>query len=367
MKRQAILALEDGNTFTGTGFGHGGDAGGEVVFNTSMTGYQEVLTDPSYAGQIVVMTYPLIGNYGTNSEDVESERPHVSAFVVKENSTIYSSWRASESLDHYLERFGIPGIAGIDTRRLVRHIRDAGAQRGFVSSQLISPAEAVAKARAVTPMEGCDLASGVSCRVPYSWPVAEGASPRFKVVAYDYGIKQNILRLLSQHGCDVAIVPAHTTAEDTLAMKPDGVFLSNGPGDPQPLDYAIGNIGKLLGRVPIFGICLGHQLLGLALGGRTFKLKFGHRGGNQPVKNLIQKRVEITAHNHGFAVEPDSLNDREIQITHMNLNDQTLEGFRHRHLPVFSVQYHPEASPGPHDSLYLFDDFVSLMKQHKES
>lgn len=365
MKRTAILALEDGTTFLGGAFGYAGDAGGEVVFNTSMTGYQEVLTDPSYAGQIVVMTYPLIGNYGANPEDVESKGPHVTGFVVKENSAIYSSWRASESLDQYLSRFRIPGISGIDTRRLVRHIRDVGAQRGYFSSEEgLTPQEAVARARAVVPMEGCDLATGVSCQSPYRWPSPD--KPRFKVVAYDYGIKQNILRLLAAHGCDVTVVPARTTAEDAIAMKPDGIFLSNGPGDPQPLDYASENIRKLLGRVPIFGICLGHQLLGLALGGRTFKLKFGHRGGNQPVKNLIRKKVEITAHNHGFAVDPDSLNEREIQITHMNLNDQTLEGMRHRHLPVFSVQYHPEASPGPHDSLYLFDDFVSLMKQHKE-
>ncbi len=365
MKRIAILALEDGITFSGSAFGYAGDAGGEVVFNTSMTGYQEVLTDPSYAGQIVVMTYPLIGNYGANPEDVESERPHVTGFVVKENSAIYSSWRASESLDQYLARFRIPGIAGIDTRRLVRHIRDVGAQRGYLSSQEgLTPQQAVARARAVVPMEGCDLATGVSCQLPYRWPSPD--KPHFKVVAYDYGIKQNILRLLSAQGCDVTVVPARTSAEDVITMKPDGIFLSNGPGDPQPLDYAIQDIRKLLGRVPIFGICLGHQLLGLAFGGRTFKLKFGHRGGNQPVKNLIQKKVEITAHNHGFVVDPDSLNEREIQITHMNLNDQTLEGMRHRHLPVFSVQYHPEASPGPHDSLYLFDDFVSLMKQHKE-
>ncbi|HEY2932647.1 MAG TPA: glutamine-hydrolyzing carbamoyl-phosphate synthase small subunit [Acidobacteriota bacterium] len=362
---QSILALEDGTTFSGSAFGYKGEAGGEVVFNTSMTGYQEVLTDPSYAGQIVVMTYPLIGNYGTNGEDLESERPHVCAFVVKENSAIYSSWRASESLDSYLDRHCIPGIAGIDTRRLVRHIRETGAQRGFVSSgRALTPEQAVDRALQVKPMVGCDLASDVSCQAAYAWPGPKNA--RHKVVAYDYGIKHNILRLLAGHGCEVTVVPARTSARDALAMKPDGVFLSNGPGDPEPLDYAVDNIRGLVGRVPVFGICLGHQLLGLALGGRTYKLKFGHRGGNQPVKNLIQKKVEITAHNHGFAVDPDSLPDREIQITHMNLNDQTLEGFRHRHLPLFSVQYHPEASPGPHDSLYLFDDFISLMNEHKE-
>ncbi|MBI2820647.1 MAG: glutamine-hydrolyzing carbamoyl-phosphate synthase small subunit [Acidobacteria bacterium] len=365
MKNPAILALEDGNTFRGVPFGYAGDADGEVVFNTSMTGYQEILTDPSYAGQIVVMTYPLIGNYGTNAEDVESACPQVRALVVKENSPAYSSWRASESLDSYLVHFQIPGIAGIDTRRLVRHIRETGAQRGFVTSRPgVTPAEAVARAREGVPMEGCDLATGVSCRQSYLHPAAEGR--RFRVTAYDFGIKQNILRILAAHGCDVTVVPAGTAAEDVLAMKPDGIFLSNGPGDPEPLGYAVDNIRRLLGRAPVFGICLGHQLLGLALRGRTFKLKFGHRGGNQPVKNLVRKKVEITAHNHGFAVDPESLNDREIQITHVNLNDQTLEGFRHRHLPVFSVQYHPEASPGPHDSLYLFEDFVDLMNQYKE-
>ncbi|MBI4456850.1 MAG: glutamine-hydrolyzing carbamoyl-phosphate synthase small subunit [Acidobacteria bacterium] len=365
MQNQAILALEDGNTFCGVPFGYLGEAGGEVVFNTSMTGYQEILTDPSYAGQIVAMTYPLIGNYGTNEEDIESGRPQVRAFVVKENSSIYSSWRASESLDAYLTRFQIPGIAGIDTRRLVRHIRQTGAQRGFLSSRFgATPEEVVAKAQAVVPMQGCDLATGVSCTAPYLWPVD---APQFRVVAFDFGIKRNILRLLAEHGCQVTVVPARMPAEDVMAMRPDGIFLSNGPGDPEPLDYAIDNIRKLLGHIPIFGICLGHQLLGLALGGKTYKLKFGHRGGNQPVKNLVQKKVEITAHNHGFAVDPDSLNEREIQITHVNLNDQTLEGFRHRRLPIFSVQYHPEASPGPHDSLYLFDDFVSLMKQQKEA
>ena len=366
VKKTAILGLEDGETFAGAAFGYAGEAGGEVVFNTSMTGYQEVLTDPSYAGQIVVMTYPLIGNYGTNSEDAESERPHVTAFVVKENSPMFSNWRAAESLDAYLVRHRIPGISGIDTRRLVRHIRNTGAQRGFVTAQPGATAESVvARARQVPPMEGCDLATGVSCGQPYLWP--SGVPERFKVVAFDFGIKRNILKLLSSHGCSVTVVPARTTAADVMALKPDGIFLSNGPGDPEPLDYAVDNIRGLLGRAPIFGICLGHQLLGLALGGRTYKLKFGHRGGNQPVKNLIHKKVEITAHNHGFAVDPDSLNDREIQLTHINLNDQTLEGFRHRRLPLFSVQYHPEASPGPHDSLYLFDEFIDLMRQHKPS
>ena len=357
---RAILALEDGRTFEGRAFGAIGEAAGEVVFNTSMTGYQEILTDPSYAGQIVVMTYPHIGNYGTNPDDDESRRPFVEAFVAREFSALSSSWRAEETLDAYLKRHAIPGLSEVDTRALVRHIRTRGALRGIVSSVDLDPARLVERARQVPSMLGCDLASRVSCSRPYPWRSA-GETTSFKVVAYDYGIKHNILRNLRRTGCDVTVVPATTSAEDALTMNCNGVFLSNGPGDPEPLEYAVDTIRRLLGRVPVFGICLGHQLMGLALGGRTFKLKFGHRGGNQPVKNLRTGQVEITAQNHGFAVDPDSLAASEVELTHVNLNDQTLEGLRHRNLPAFSVQYHPEASPGPHDAGYLFDDFRRLM------
>jgi carbamoyl-phosphate synthase small subunit len=360
---KAILALEDGRIFEGRAFGAVGEATGEVVFNTSMTGYQEILTDPSYAGQIVVMTYPHIGNYGTNAADEEARRPYVEAFVAREFSAVSSSWRAEESLDAYLKRHGIPGLSGIDTRALVRHIRTRGALRGICSSIDLDAARLVERARAVPSMLGCDLASRVTCPEPYSW----GADPEapLRVVAYDYGVKRNILNNLHANGCRVTVVPAATSAADALALKPDGVFLSNGPGDPEPLDYAVNIIRDLLGRVPVFGICLGHQLMGLALGGRTFKLKFGHRGGNQPVKNLRTGQVEITAQNHGFAVDADSLRAADVELTHVNLNDQTLEGLRHRSIPAFSVQYHPEASPGPHDANYLFEEFRQLMTEFR--
>lgn len=365
---KAILALEDGRIFQGQSFGAPGETSGEVVFNTSMTGYQEILTDPSYAGQIVVMTYPHIGNYGTNEEDSESHKPFVEGFVAREFSACFSNWRAQESLDDYLRRNSIVSISDIDTRALVRHIRVQGALRGIISTADLDAASIVRKAKSVRPMAGCDLATSVSCREPYSWPRAatRAGQQLFRVVAYDFGIKHNILRRLALIGCQIRVVPGITSAEDALSLEPDGVFLSNGPGDPEPLEYAVGNIRRLLGRVPVFGICLGHQLMGLAFGGRTFKLKFGHRGGNQPVKNLIDSRVEITAQNHGFAVDPDSLNPRETQLTHINLNDQTLEGMRHRTLPAFSVQYHPEASPGPHDSHYLFEDFKKLMIEFRK-
>ncbi len=376
----AVLALEDGLVFRGQAFGAAGSRLGEIVFNTALTGYQEVLTDPSYAGQIVVMTYPHIGNYGTNALDVESRRIFVEGFVVRAYSPCFSNWRAEASLSDYLASQGIIGISGIDTRRVVRHIRDRGAMRACISSDALSNAEAVELARSGPSMLGLDLASQVTCTTAYEWlgdapagaliaptpatakPVEEGKR-RYRVVAYDFGAKFNILRSLARHGCDVRVVPAMTSAEDVLALDPDGIFLSNGPGDPEPLSGPVQNVKKLLGRRPIFGICLGHQVLGLALGGRTFKLKFGHRGANQPVKNLVTNRVEITAQNHGFAVDPDSLSDREVEITHLNLNDHTLEGMRHRSLPVFSVQYHPEASPGPHDAQYLFHDFISLMEK----
>jgi carbamoyl-phosphate synthase small subunit len=372
MKR-ALLALADGLVFEGTSFGAEGEAAGEVVFNTSMTGYQEILTDPSYKGQIVTMTYTQIGNYGVNDEDVESVKPQVEGFIVKEYLDIPSNWRMKKSLHEYLKEHGIVGIQGIDTRALTRHTRDAGAQPGIISTMDLDPESLVARAKKLPKMTGLDLAKDVSCAEPYTWSQGDwdleegygqkGAS-RYKVVAYDYGIKRNILRLLTQAGCDVTVVPATMSAEEVLAMKPDGVFLSNGPGDPEPVTYAIENIKKILGKKPVFGICLGQQLLGLALGGKTYKLKFGHHGGNQPIMDLTTRKVEIAAENHGFAVDMETIKD-QVVMTHVNLNDDTCEGFEHRTLPAFSVQYHPEASPGPHDSRYLFQRFTEMMEKQK--
>lgn len=361
----AILALEDGKVFVGTPFGASGETAGEVVFNTSLTGYQEILTDPSYAGQIVVMTYPHIGNYGVNFEDMESAKIYAAGFVVRETSEISSNWRAEGTLHRYLEKQNIVGISDIDTRALVRHLREKGAMRGVISTIDLNPDRLVSKAHQTRSMVGLDLASLVTCKDSYTWTKPLGSGARFNVLAYDFGIKYNILRQLAAMNFDTTVVPAQTSAEDVLALNPDGVFLSNGPGDPEPLQYVVKSIKALFGKKPIFGICLGHQILGLAFGGKTYKLKFGHHGGNHPVKNLLNRKVEITAHNHGFAVDPDSLNPSEVEITHVDLNDHTVEGMRHRHLPIFSVQYHPEASPGPHDATYLFQEFARLMEGEK--
>jgi carbamoyl-phosphate synthase small subunit len=370
---EAILALEDGRIFRGRGYGAPVERTGEVVFNTSLTGYQEILTDPSYAGQLVVLTYPHIGNYGTNSLDCESERPYAEGLIVRDLNEFASNWRSEEQVSSFLANAGVPIISDIDTRALVRHLRTHGAMRGIVSVLNLNEASLVAKAKASPSMVGLELASRVTAPTRYEWtePSADflhsansdRPAVRFHVLAYDYGIKHNILRRLVDVGCRVTVIPATTPASEVLAAKPDGVFLSNGPGDPEPVEYAARAIRELQGRVPIFGICLGHQIMGLALGGKTFKLKFGHHGGNHPVLNLETQKVEITAQNHGFAVDPDSLNSSEVALTHINLNDQTLEGFRHKSLPLFSVQYHPEASPGPHDSAYLFDQFVTLMEE----
>ncbi len=371
MTDKAVLLLEDGTLFEGRAFGARGAKCGEVVFNTSMTGYQEILTDPSYYEQIITMTYPLIGNYGTNTGDWESRRVFASGFIVKENCDYPSNWRNESSLDGYLKKNEVVGIEGIDTRRLVRHIRIQGAMRGIISSAELDPKKLAARLAKYPGLVGRDIVSEISVDKPYAWDegvlnVLEPNPPlpeaKYNVVAFDFGIKRNILRLLRSSGCKVTVVPARTTAKEVLARKPDGVFLSNGPGDPAPVTYAVETIRNLLGKVPIFGICLGQQLLGLALGGRTYKLKFGHRGANHPVKNLRTGRIEITSQNHGFCVDLDSLAGLDVESTHLNLNDNTSEGIRCEKLKAFAVQYHPEASPGPHDSSYLFRDFLSLME-----
>lgn len=362
---EAILVLEDGRSFYGKSIGAAGETTGEVVFNTAMTGYQEVLTDPSYAGQLVTMTCPHIGNYGINPEDVESRRPFVAGFIVRELSAVTSNWRATESLAHYLERHGIVGIEGLDTRALVRHIRERGAMRGVISTVERDVNRLVAKAAGAPSMVGAALAKTVTCATPYTWPLSAADNPvssrwQWHVVAFDFGVKFNILRHLARLGCRVTVVPATTTAEEVLRLQPDGLFLSNGPGDPGPLADIAREVRSLAERLPTFGICLGHQVLALAFGGKTFKLKYGHRGANHPVKNLATGKVEITSQNHGFAVDLESL-PAELEVTHINLNDGTLEGFRHRHLPLFCVQYHPEAAPGPHDAAYLFEAFTALL------
>jgi carbamoyl-phosphate synthase small subunit len=362
--------LEDGIWFEGTVFGAEGEVGGEVVFNTSMTGYQEILTDPSYSGQMVTMTYPLIGNYGANREDQESARPQAAALIVREISEIYSNYRADFSLDAYLMKNGVTGLTGIDTRALVLHLRNHGAKNGILSSVDMNLESLLAKAKALPNMNGLDLAQTVSCDKAYTYAGARrglptDGRPTLKVAAYDFGIKSNILDLMRAEGFDVTVVPAKTPAEDVLAMNPDGVFLSNGPGDPEPCDYAIEATRKIIGKKPIFGICLGHQIMGIAFGGRTYKLKFGHRGANHPVRDEATGRIEITSQNHGFCVDADSLDLSKIEITHWNLNDMTIEGLRHKEAPAFCVQYHPEASPGPHDASYLFPRFRKMIEDFK--
>jgi carbamoyl-phosphate synthase small subunit len=369
---KAILALEDGTIFPGNSFGAEGEKSGEVVFNTSLTGYQEILTDPSYKGQMVAMTNPLIGNYGVNDEDLESPSPQVAGFIVRENSKVASNFRSTASLDDYLKKHDVAGIEGIDTRMLTRRLRIKGALKGIISTVDLDEKSLIKKAKECPGVAGIDLVKVVTCKEPYVWDETKKSKYKFKVAAYDYGIKLNILRNLQRVGCEVTVYPADYPAEKVLATDPDGIFLSNGPADPAAVSYAIKNIKKLIGlpagrqvRKPIFGICLGHQLLGLALGGKTYKLKFGHHGGNQPVMDLKTRKVAITAQNHGFAVDINSIPKGTVELTHINLNDKTVEGMRHLSLPIFSVQYHPEAGPGPHDANYLFKEFVEMMGKGK--
>ncbi len=379
MSLPALLALEDGTVFPARSFTGPGEARGEVVFNTAMTGYQEILTDPSYRGQLITMTYPLIGNYGVNDEDLESDRVQAEAFLVKEYLPFPSNYRSRETLGAYLSRTGVLGLEGIDTRALTRHIRNFGAMRAAASTEILDPEALTAQARALPSMAGLSLVDRVTCARPFRWHggralplTAEefknpwpAAAAAYKVVVVDYGVKYNILRLLEGRGCSVLVTPAATAAPEILDWKPDGVMLSNGPGDPAANPEIVRVVQELIGRLPVFGICLGHQIIGLARGGSTFKLKFGHRGANHPVLHLKTQKVEITSQNHGFNVASDSLTDPEVEFTHVNLNDRTLEGLEHRRLPLFSVQYHPEASPGPHDASYLFDHFLELMEAHR--
>jgi len=376
---EATLALADGRIFKGKSIGAQGEVEAEIVFNTSMSGYQEILTDPSYCGQMVVMTYPLIGNYGVNPEDFESDRPFLSGFIVKELCGRPSNWRSNETLNSFLKRYGIVGIQGIDTRALTRHIREAGSQQAVISTKNANEKFLIEKAKASPGLEGRDLVKEVTCNASYQWKEGEwdlkrgylpaiesNGNKKYQVVAYDLGIKRNILRKLTQAGCNVHVVPASTSAESVLALKPDGIFISNGPGDPAGVPYVAENIGKLSGEAPIFGICLGHQIISRSLGANTYKLRFGHHGGNQPVIDLRTNKVEITSQNHVFAVEQKSINSN-IEVISINLNDKTVEGLRHKKQPIMSVQYHPEASPGPHDSSYLFQNFIDMMKGHNDS
>jgi carbamoyl-phosphate synthase small subunit len=377
--QKAILALEDGTIFEGWSFGFPGEKAGEVVFNTSMAGYQEILTDPSYKGQIVVMTYPLIGNYGINEEDIESQGPKVEGFIVKENSPLFSNWRGDKPLSDYLIKHRIMGVEGMDTRAITKHIRLAGAMKAILSTEDLNHDRLIEKAKTSRGLIGRDLVKEVTCEQPYAW--TESNDPNFshfdirpfnvhfrpKVAVLDFGVKYNILRSLRDWNCEVVVLQASSSAESVLSHQPDGILLSNGPGDPEGVPYVIETVRQLIDKKPIFGICLGHQLLGLAMGGKTFKLKFGHRGANQPVKDMRTGKVVITSQNHGFCVDPHSLDPDEVELTQINLNDQTSEGMRHKRLPIFSVQYHPEASPGPHDTQNLFSEFVKMMEQHQNA
>ncbi len=368
--KEAYLVLSDGTVFKGKSFGASGETKGEVVFNTSMTGYQEILTDPSYYGQMVAMTYPLIGNYGINEDDYESDKIHLSAFIVKEYSEIYSNYRATTSLADFLKKHNVIGIQGIDTRKLVRHIREEGSMNAIISTETSDIDYLKEKAANIAPIEGKDLVQYVTCKKPYiwnehSWSLEQKAfeDNNIHIVAIDFGVKRNILRYFKDEGCKVTVVPAKTSFEEIENLKPDGIFLSNGPGDPEPVTYGIELAKKAIEKYPVFGICLGNQILGIAMGGKTYKLKFGHHGGNQPVKDLATGKVEITAQNHCFAVDLDSLKE-QVEITHVNLNDNTVEGIKHKTKPVFAVQYHPENCPGPHDAKYLFKRFVNLIKEN---